>query len=370
MLKNELAILSPTLTEIHNGISGANRKFSADFSRFLSEICTQTREAWSTAIFSDHSQEVLIRYFNYHFRFLNDLITEKSPVYNSIDLYELFLLLEHLMHHYGKFLERTQLIAISFIEFRMRSVQTKYDQFINQLHVSRIDESFKKCLIECLSPIYTGLPVEALKLSDLLYREELIAELNSKRGHSELMSIGSLISTLISYNFNHMNFLKYLRKSAIDELQNLPPAGFSKYFAELISRVPEVNLNDTFCFDAKWPHISSMYKDWLSDYGKLLNLTMPREGGSTPTIKAPLTISVKQLACMIRTFYASGFYGHISLTAIFDHAATVFTTKRQEHISAESIANAYYSISQSSAIKVTRMLGSGIEFLKPYCFPG
>jgi len=251
----------------------------------------------------------------------------------------------------------------------MESIGLKYEQFINQLHLLDIDDLLEKYLMESLSPIYTVLPAEALKLSDLLYREELITALAGKRTHPELMSTESLISTLISFNFNHIHFLSYLRKQAINGIQHVPPADYASYFGNLISGVPAIDVTNNRCYDASWPHISTMYKDWLGDYGTLLTLTMPRQGDGSTVTKVPLTISVRQLACVIRTFYEAGFYGNISLTAIFDHAAAGFTTKRQEHISAESISNAYYNIAQSSALKVTRMLGHAIDFLKPYCFP-
>ncbi|WPU95755.1 hypothetical protein SNE25_09515 [Mucilaginibacter sabulilitoris] len=370
MLKNELTILSSVLTQHLGGQAGANRKRSIDFSKVILKSCSRAMEEWSIAAFSDHSEESLSRYFNFHFNFLNGLIAEKWQVSQCEGLNDLCQLLEHLLAYYHKFIDKEQLVTIGFIAFRMNPFRVKYEQFIDHLNQMSVDDLLAKYLMESLSPMYTVQPTEPLKLSDLFYREELISELANKRIHPELMRAESLISTLISFNFNHTHFLTYLRKRALNGIQQVPPADYSKYFGGLMSCVPTIDLTNSRRYDANWPHISSMYKDWLSDYGTLLTLTMPRHEDTLIVTKVPLTVSVKQLACMIRTFYESGFYGNISLTAIFDHAATVFTTKRQEHISAESISNAYYAISQSSALKVTRMLSHAIDFLKPYCFPG
>jgi hypothetical protein len=369
MLNNELKILSTFFIRQDEKYRVGNKKNKSDFNKVVAESCSRARDAWTAAAFSDSTDEALHRYFDFHFSFLNGLIAEYSQASSLDDLSDLFKLMDNLLSFYKKFIDQHQPLAREYINYRIRSSQLKYDQFAEQLAIWNADAEFNTCLTDSLSPIYRQPIIESLELGALFYREDLINDLAGKRNCPELMNSESLISTLISFNFNHTRFLGYLRKRAINDIANVAPTGYTKYFIELKSEIPPIEIGDNRSFDSKWPHISVMYRDWLDDYRVLLSLNLLSRGDLCSINKVPLNISVKQLACMIRALYESGLYGHISLTAIFDHAATVFTTKKQEHISAESISNAYYALSQSAALKTSRMFGNAIEFLKPYCFP-
>lgn len=368
-LKNELEILSNYVTG-KNGVGGfTKRKKKPDFCKVLIESCCRAREAWAAAAFSDVTDEALHRYFNFHFNFLSGLIAENAQNDSMDGLEELFKLMDHLLSFFKKFIDSCQPVAIHYVNYRICSLQSKYQQFVDQLSLLNSDKEFNLCLTESLSPIYEPPIAEHIELGALFYRECLIVELAGKRYKPELMTNDSIISTLISFNFNHVRFLGYLRRKAVDGLLKIKKSEHLEYLAVLGSEFPVTDLIDNGCFDSKCPHISVMYRDWLKDYRVLLTLSLQPEKESNLIDKVPLNISVKQLACMIRALYQSGFYGNVSLTAIFDHAAAVFTTKRQEHISAESISNAYYAMEQSAVLKASRLFSNAVDFLKPYCFP-
>jgi hypothetical protein len=367
MLKNELEILTTVFTYKSGGESGVHKRKQPDFSDVVSKGCDRAMQAWAIAAFSDHPNESLRRYFDYHFNFLNGLIAEHADETLHGPLKELYKLTDHLLLYYGNFINFHQLVTVKYLAYRYQLLVSKYKQFEDRFSAANNDKDMVDCLEECLAPLYFETPIEPQKLSALFYREALLNELAGRRHHADLMTAECLIPALISFNFNHTRFLAYLRKRTIKGLSALENSSYSKYFCEISSEIPTVDIANERSYDPNWPHIATMYKDWLNDYGTLLTIALVTDN-KNDIHKVPLAISVKQLACLIRAFYESGFYGNISLTAIFDHAATVFTTKRQEHISAESISNAYYELPQSSALKISRMLTKAIDFLKPCCY--
>jgi len=369
MLKNELEILANYLNSERGGKGIVRKKIKPDFNKIVSESCTRARESWSSAVFSNDSDEVIYRYFDFHFKFLCGLISEKSGSEDSIAMLELCDLMDHLLLYYRGYIHSQQPIPVEYVTHRLRSCQINYQQFMKQLKKLNADVDLQRCLEESLSKIYCYIPAEPIDLSSLFYREALLNELAGKRNCAELMSAESLISTLMSINFNHFLFLAYLRKRVIMSLEAIPVTDYDKYIAELIAATPVMPDKGALSFDTNWPHVANMYKDCLNDFQVMFALTRVTRNQEVVHAKIPLNLSVKHLACMIRVLYEGGCYGNISLTAIFDHAAAVFTTKRQQFISADSLSNAYYEISQASAIKMSRVFASAIEFLKPYCFP-
>jgi hypothetical protein len=368
MLKNELDILANAFIRRHWDRGVPRKCHKSDFSKVVSESCSHARQAWAAAAFSDISNAALLRYFNYHFCFLNGMIAENLQ-HGADALNELNQLMDHLLRHYGAYIDHNQSVAGNYIDHKLDASRLKYCQFVSQLGKFNVDRDLADCLADCLAPVFMQTSKASIQLGALFYREKLIAELENKVLSPVLMTTESLVSTLILLNFNHVHFWAYLRKRVLKGLSLIPLEEYGRYFGERISEIHYSEIKGNQRFDTNWPNIGDMYKDWLNDYNALFSISILPQSPKVSIIKVPLILSVKQLACVIRTLYESGFYGNISLTAIFDHAATVFTTKRQDNISAESIANAYYNISQSSALKVSRMLGNAIDFLKPYCFP-
>ncbi|MET3606920.1 hypothetical protein ABIC74_000762 [Mucilaginibacter rubeus] len=368
MLKNELRLLTKILIQ-QRGDKAVDKTRSSQISKAINDSCSQARETWEAATFSNKTDDVLCRYFDLHFSFLNGLIAEKSlsgcpDVQNA-----LFRLMDHLLAFYSRFINQKQWVSPGYITYRISLIEPDYLHFIKQLSLLNEDQEFKFFLTESLDPLYRISYLGSITLFALSYRVQLMTELSGKSYYLESMTSDSLTSTLISFNFNHVGFFSYLRKRFLFSISNLRKMSYARYIAELIAIVPVYEEGSSLCFDSKWPHISVMYREWLNDYRALLNLSYPFGRNGTSLIKLPLNISVKQLACLIRALYELGFYGQVSLTAIFDHAAAAFSTKRQQHISAESISNAYYALEQSSSLKVFRILSKALDFLKPYCFP-
>ncbi|SDH15623.1 hypothetical protein [Mucilaginibacter gossypii] len=370
MLKNELEIL--TTIQNRQVIAGQiAADLSSGFSEHLKASCDRVRDAWTAAAFSAESDTSIRRYFDFHFKFLSGLIME-----NDCDVLgelsdELYKLMDYLLHFYRVYIDQLQSAPRQYCAYRLRLNEPGNRDMLERLQKMSISLAFKTCLAKCLSPLYLELPADDLTIGALFYRERLVSELDCICRVPALLTDENLIALLIALNFNHLHFMDFLRERVMAALYGLPLAEREKRLLELSLAIPAHDSSNTLSFDSNWPSIGAMYKEWLNGYRALCNL-----GGRTtvppglPFAKLPLNISVKHLACMIRALYSSGFYGSVSLSAIFDHSAAVFVTKKQDQISADSLSNAYYSVDQSSAAKTIGIFDSASRVLRSCYFPG
>ncbi|MEZ2338816.1 hypothetical protein AB6735_24410 [Mucilaginibacter sp. RCC_168] len=370
MLKNELEILAADSIPKNGGSGGVSKDAALDFSGMVSESCGKAREAWAAAAFSDNGDDTLRRYYDFHFKFLSGLISEVGDESENEVLSDLCSLMDHLLLFYGNFIDRQQVLLPRYFIYRLQLIQSTYEQFFERLEDAKINKEFMKCLGICLSPLYLEAPSDGLFLSALFYREELLFALVANRDDDQLqMTEESLTFLLMTFNFNHFRFFNYLQKQAILEVEKIPGEKQGKYLLESSASIQSPNTITYPSFDKRWSHICDMYKSWLVERGTLLNLGTANLQVDQPFFKVPLNISVNYLGCMIRALHEAGFYGTISLTAIFDHAAAVFSTKKQEHISRDSLSNAFYNISLPTAARMIRILNNSSGFLKSRYFP-
>ncbi|WP_184550930.1 hypothetical protein [Mucilaginibacter sp. FT3.2] len=369
MLKNELEILASDFIP-HNGSDGvAQHKAVQDFSKVVSKSCGKVREAWAAAVFSDSNDDTLRRYFDFHFKFLSGLISENAVCQESDEPSELCLLMDHLLLFYGNFIDQQQPVSTRYFTYRLRLLLPVYERFNKRLKEVKINNALINCLKISLSPLYIDTPSDGLFLNALFYREELITALAVTDAGMAQTPEESLISVLMAFNFNHFRFFSYLREQVISIINGIPVEKQSRYLLELSATIQSPNAISCPCFDKRWSHICDMYKGWLVEWGTVLNLGSANEQVVQSFLKVPLNISVNYLGCMIRALYEAGFYGTVSLSAIFDHAAAVFTTKKQEHISRDSLSNAFYNISLPTAARMIRIFNNSSGFLKSRYFP-
>ncbi|NVM66627.1 hypothetical protein FHW88_004945 [Mucilaginibacter sp. SG538B] len=363
MLKNELGFLAdkPELGKKEQKDSAVTGR---DFSKLVSECCGTVREAWAAAAFSVKNDTSIRRYFDFHFKFLSGLISQHGADADSLK--HLNLLMDDLLLFYGDFIQHQQLVALEYYNYRLQKVRPDYELFMALLESSEINDHLRRCLCHCLPPLYTEIAEGTGTLGDLFYREKLIGELNHRELNFFGMTEQGLVNRLMAVNFNHFLFFQYLQEQATRDMQKIEAVFRGKYLLDQSINIPLAKTGNPLCFDKRWTGICDLYKTWLYEQGTFLSLgSVP--GEACP--KIPLNISVAYLACLIRAFYDQGIYGAVSLTAIFEHAAKVFTTKRQEHISADSLSNAYYNISQQTAARMIGIFNNASAALKLRYFP-
>jgi hypothetical protein len=277
--------------------------------------------------------------------------------------------MDHLLLFYGNFIDTQQPVSAGYFTYRLRLLRPVYERFNGQLISTKINSALVKCLTICLSPLYLDLPSEGQLLGALFYREDLINALAVSDNGLAQMTEEGLVSVLMAFNFNHFRFFCYLREQALSLINVMPVEKRGRYLLELSATMSSDNGNSRRCFDAKWAPICNMYKGWLFEMGTLLSIESAAEQVAEPFVKMPLNISVNYLGCMIHALHKAGFYGAVTLSAIFDHAAAAFSTKKQEHISRDSLSNAYYNISQPTAARMIRIFNNSAAFLKSHYFP-
>lgn len=365
-LKNELEILTADDGWLHK--AGPDAVYDRlDFSENFAASCGHVRDAWMAAAFSVKNDMTVRRYFDFHFKLLCGLISQCGP--DGYPLGQLNSLMDHLLLYYGHFLDQRQPVAPAYFSYKIQQLRPAYESWKRLPGWSSVSTSLRDCLEVCLSPLYTGVADGQGTLGDLFYRERLICGLGATAADTAALTDEQLISSLMALNFNHFLFFKYMQERVNAALGVITPALRGKYLLDQSVRIPLSTTADGLVFDRRWPGIAELYKNWLYEQGRLLSLgAFPGEPG-TDCPRIPLNMSVAYLACMIRGLHESGVYGNVSLSAIFEHAANVFTTKRQQNISADSLSNAYYNISQPTAARMIGIFESASGSLRLRYFP-
>jgi hypothetical protein len=366
MLTNVLEILAVELLSSQSTNNSAESKSGSKVSINFLESCSKVQEYWTAAAFSKENDYTLQRYFSFQWRYLSSLyaLFEDQPrEYRQ----ELHRLMDHLICFHHRLIDQSEPIPSAYIIYRQSTLSSFFQEFRLNVSKSELSDSLKECIVQSIYPIYAD-PV-ATTLGSLLYRETLFQALTGMSVERNVLTEESMISLLIGHNFNHFLFFRYLCETTKKGLQEEGFRESAWQISLMIMAVPTESKDSSHCFDMNWPNIAIMYRSWLIDYRSFIEKSSNTSLLVNKPSKIPLNISVKQLACMIRALYASGYYGDISLTAIFNHSAATFTTKRQLQISPDSLSNAYYDISDSSVIKINRLFAKATEYLKAYCYP-
>jgi hypothetical protein len=247
-----------------------------------------------------------------------------------------------------RILERQELLAIQDFQNKISLLKEQLDNVDNRL-LTFIFSPFQKIISQSETPLTLRRLHYLNKLLNELLKIPCSIEANEK---TELLK-----QKLIYYNFNSWRFFHYLTEEIIHEVQleETKKDQLLKYHYHLKC------INQTFFESGKFLNpnrepLHDLLTQWLSDEIYYLEKQI-QLNGSTNILEKELTnsnfkvqtsLSVPQLAYLIRLFIRIGVITNKTLTDLMRFLSSHIQTKQSDELGSESLYKRFYENSDSS----------------------
>ncbi|WP_183567738.1 hypothetical protein [Mucilaginibacter sp. SP1R1] len=346
--------------------------------------CDRVRSAWLGAFFSEAGDHTLQRYFNFHlegitalantlYLFSQDRITASADNDQLVMISEVLLsLIGHMQQYHGRYFD-TQLSApLSWRQACFQRMSGAVQLLIAKLHVSVTDHLLKDCVNTYIQDILDTGQGGYCSFHALRYFEYFVAELT--KGLATTEHTDELLDRLLSgLNFNRLSYLVYRQNQVRQACGKIVQATNQMEFLreKQIELLFVTNQGKLKCHE-QYPDLTTMLEGWLGEQMERQvkdNLTASGSPIHDPAGKIAINLSVAQIACIIRLLREENYLSASSLEEIFKLVSIYYSSKMQEQISAGSINKEFYSITQSTALKIEAMLQKMLANLKRNFFP-
>jgi hypothetical protein len=174
-MKNELAKIAELIArqEPAAANSGIAVCFSEDAAAKLEQACSEAREAWASAVFSDNGKNTLRRYFTYQMRVLSGLLTRLDAAGPAIvePVPCLTALTDHLYLFFPAYLDMTVTAPAPFARYKLSVLKEKADRLISLFQNSEVNPGLQACLVSWLGLYFPPGNPPPLSLGTLSYLE-------------------------------------------------------------------------------------------------------------------------------------------------------------------------------------------------------
>ncbi len=366
MLRNELKEIEELLIEL--SFSDSNTLASIKFDLYIEQI----HKAWEGVIFSNSSENSLVRYFHYHLDLIisvsdNFYVLQDSKEFR-IQQNELLALIDHLQHYYLNYFNQN---AFSPIIYHQRSVAQLSDivnMVANKVENGKLNFELKACLLKWISDLSDNVGKRKYTFHSLYYFENIISKM-AEIDYTSEDAENSLTSVLTCFNYNSLSFFVFRQKTIRNSSEKFQTSEEKLNFlyrqkAE-ISSSPEMK---DIAYDPSWPSIKTMIGNWLTEEILLAEKSLSK-ASEVVVPKIPLEMSVAHLSCLIHLLYEESVFATQNLQSIFKCFASYFQSKRQAVISPGSLSKEFYSIDQHTAARVRDLLQRMVLRINRNFFP-
>lgn len=366
MLKNELKDIEEILFE--QDYSDSNEIVKINLVNHFSHI----HSAWENVIFSDISENNLVRYFHYHLELITTIADHLSSSTKTkahiVSQNELLGLIDHLRKYYSNYFNEDAVAPAIYHERLICQLRANVDVVQKTLRVSNLNTSLKTCLLNWFDLMFDDIGTVKFTYRSLNYFEWItnqLVSLDFDLNDAET----KLVALLIRSNFNSLSFFVYYQENIRSVLLSFADAHqklkiLNEQKAEVIS-FPEVK---NIAYDPSWPSIKTMIGDWLTEEILLIEKSCSKSN-EVAFPKIPLEMSVAHMSCLIRLLYEESVFATQNLQFIFKGFAGYFQSKRQAVISPGSLSKEFYSIDQHTAARVRDLLQRMVQRINRNFFP-
>lgn len=366
MLKNELKDIEEILFE--QEYSDSDRIAQINLETQFDHIY----KAWEKAIFSNSTQESLVRYFHYHLDVITNVSSQLSGFSNSeqylLPQNEFLALIDHLQKYCSGYFNEDAMAPISYHQRLVSQLTGDISAVKKKLNSSDLDASLIGCLLKWFDVTSESGGKVKFTYRSLHYFGYIIHQLGSLDCDFDNAEI-LLVSLLIRSNFNNLSFFVFYQdtiRNALHDFRDIQER--LNYLVEQKAEVkssPEVK---NVAYDPSWPSLKTMIGDWLTEEILRAEKSLSKVN-EVAVPKIPLEMSVAHLSCLIRMLYEESVFATQNLQFIFKCFAGHYQSKRQTVISPGSLSKEFYSIDQHTAARVRDLLQRMVQRINRNFFP-
>ena len=282
-------------------------------------------------VYGLHSKEEVTLHLQHQQVALNDY-KRFEKLYESCDEV-LFYLETYFLHYLDD--------ALPVSERGIRKVQDAFSLFeIRNKFLFTLGE-------ECLQAIIPLFLMED-RAGYTLYTVGYVANL-----HSRWRAIGyeetGLLDFLLTYNYNSLEYLEYVKTKMKRELEN--ESDYLKKIMLLtkhLNHICKIPQRKSLAFCKDFPSLQDMLTHWLNktikQYRKILENTIPNQLPSFAEKKIETSLSVAQTAALLKLLHQGGIITNKVQNDVLQVVSRAFKSKRMEEIALGSLQNKYYNV--------------------------
>lgn len=383
MLKDEFKSLREFKLALEQERAPLNGTRTAeDQHAFINEECRRIKAAWTGLLLSRAKDYMIKRYVWYQQQCLLELADEvftttenDAPAddpHRRLSAFLLDKLLElnnFLVSYFLLYFNQNSKIPQASMLTAKERMCTGAKELVNQLQYITLDTQLKRCIQVYLLPI-----VKMETAFKVTYRAwEYLIQLTESLGvipmFEEAKTLNDEVSdTLYRLNFNQSAFLQWYQER-IKQNISFRPTGADRLNALMqeLNQVQIYPLNLTLSFDPTIPPINLLIERWLRE--EIRKEAVVDTALSEKDVKMPLTLCVPHLGLMIRLLYDEDFFAVKNASHVMRFFARHFSSKKQDHISPESLRKSYYTDDQFVAAAVRDLLMKMLKRVNEHFFP-
>jgi hypothetical protein len=345
---------------------------------FLDSALSDTesiRKHLISVLFNYHTEsEIKVLVQNYQsliIRLLDDLFTyqECSKVSNNLkvlysSLTELLAnVLNYINIYFSKYFNFNEEVPAVYYLSHSKNFQEQISMMATQLR----DRPADLKLIAIITSHYLvhegGLNKQHFTFRNLVYRKALEKELIGLV--SETTSHKTVCEVLLYVNFNHIEFFKYLIDTLQEECNKLQPLHSKLELLKFRRKLfRQTHIKENYALFSKLPSIKEQVVNWIDEEIIFLvsqmkladHLPEKKDFGLVSEPKIEVTLSVAQLAFLIRIFNLSKIITNRNQSDVVRIFASNFKTSKTEEISYGSLYGKYYKAEPSTIKEVKSVL--------------
>jgi len=256
--------------------------------------------------------------------------------------------------------------AIPAVRKRMAAAA---EQLSANLQMVELDVKLKACICDYLDAILAASadsPISYCAAEYLMALTETLAVTIDFEDSRDLTH--SVTEVLFYLNFNHSSFCQWYQDSVGTKKESLRPRDQLPMLTKQLRILKSIPVMLTIGFDLKIPPVNEQLENWLNEYIRHQTFQFELSNTDQPE-KLELTLTVAQLALLIRLLYEEGIFALKNIAALLRFFSGHFMSKKQEHISYSSMNKLYYSGDQFTGYAVRELLLKMVGKINKMFFP-
>ena len=348
----------------------------------ITAACLHVKKTWSGLLFSQAKDYAIRRYTWFQQQSLLELTdtlydrvkqheqaalqTGNAPVLSAVSfLLEQLLILNHfLVHYFNSYINQDINMPKAAIPDARKKMAESAERLSASLQTLELDVQLKACLLDYLQGIVTTDHSSPLTYRSREYLVQFTGALNVAIAFEDKRDLTfSVMETLFYMNFNHHGFCHWYREKLTREKEQLKPSDQLPVLKKQLLALKTMRVILTMSYDPELLPVNTLLENWLSECIKEEQLQPDRAQ------KIELTLTVAQLALLIRLLYEEGVFAMKNIAGLLRFFSGHFMSKKQEHISYGSMNKLYYSGDQFTGYAVKELLLKMVAKINKMFFP-